>query len=124
MRWKLSKSESFTLFSTHYFELTTLPELLHNCENVHLSAIEHEHSIVFLYTVKKGPANQSYGIQVAKLAGIPAKVITQAKEKLQELESFQNQQLIDNFSQLPLFQQTQAEPETNGTSRDTHKYYS
>ena len=108
---ELSKSESFTLFSTHYFELTTLPELLHNCENVHLSAIEHEHSIVFLYTVKKGPANQSYGIQVAKLAGIPAKVITQAKEKLQELESFQNQQLIDNFSQLPLFQQTQAEPE-------------
>ena len=101
---RLSSKQAFTLFSTHYFELTTLPEQLRNCINVHLQAIEHEHSIVFLYTVEPGPASQSYGLQVAKLAGIPQSVINQAKIKLQELEQLQNRQLIERHDQLPLFQ--------------------
>ena len=100
---QLSKKLPFTLFSTHYFELTTLPEQLHNCVNVHLSAIEHAHSIVFLYAVTEGPASQSYGLQVAKLAGIPDSVIKQAKGKLAELEALQHQQLNEHSSQLPLF---------------------
>ena len=100
---QLSKKQSFTLFSTHYFELTSLPEQLPNCVNVHLSAIEHAHSIVFLYAVTQGPASQSYGLQVAKLAGIPQSVIKQAKQKLNELEALQSQQLTDQSSQLPLF---------------------
>ena len=103
---RLSSKQSFTLFSTHYFELTTLPEQLDNCVNVHLEAVEHEHSIVFLYAVKPGPASQSYGLQVAKLAGIPQTVIDQAKFKLQELEQIQNKQLIETHDQLPLFQTT------------------
>ncbi len=103
---RLSSKQPFTLFSTHYFELTTLPEQLTNCTNVHLEAVEHEHSIVFLYAVKPGPASQSYGLQVAKLAGIPQTVIDQAKIKLQELEQHQNKQLIEGQDQLPLFQAT------------------
>ena len=103
---QLSKKQSFTLFSTHYFELTSLPEQLPNCINVHLSAIEHAHSIVFLYAVTPGPASQSYGLQVAKLAGIPGTVIKQAKRKLEELETLQYQQLAEQSSQLPLFTST------------------
>ncbi len=109
---QLSRKQSFTLFSTHYFELTTLPEQLPNCINVHLSAIEHAHSIVFLYAVTAGPANQSYGLQVAKLAGIPESVIEQAKLKLLELETLQYQQSSDHCSQLPLFRS----PVQNATS--------
>ena len=100
---QLSKKQPFTLFSTHYFELTTLPEQLSNCVNVHLSAIEHAHSIVFLYAVTEGPASQSYGLQVAKLAGIPDSVIKQAKVKLLELETLQHQQFNEHSAQLPLF---------------------
>jgi len=76
----------FTLFSTHYFELTRLGEELPNCANVHLDAVEHAGSIVFLHAVEDGPASQSYGIEVAALAGIPAPVIREAKRRLRELE--------------------------------------
>lgn len=100
---QLSKKESLTLFSTHYFELTALPGQLSNCINVHLSAVEHGHSIVFLYSVSEGPASQSYGLQVAKLAGIPESVIKQAKQKLAELESQKYEHLSGHDSQLPLF---------------------
>lgn len=79
--------EAFTLFATHYFELTKLPEKYGRIENIHLDAIEHDDGIVFLHKVKSGPANQSYGLQVAKLAGIPASVIDKASDKLKELES-------------------------------------
>lgn len=78
--------KAFTLFSTHYFELTQLSETYPSIANVHLEAIEHAHSIVFLHSVNKGPANKSYGIQVAQLAGIPKKVIQQAKQYLTALE--------------------------------------
>ncbi len=77
----------FTLFATHYFELTALPESYDGIDNVHLDAVEHDRGIVFLHAVKPGPANQSYGLQVAQLAGIPAPVINSARNKLQQLEA-------------------------------------
>lgn len=77
---------AFTLFATHYFELTSLEDELSTVKNVHLDASEHGDKIIFLHTVQMGPANQSYGIQVAQLAGVPRAVIARAKEKLQELE--------------------------------------
>ena len=77
---------AFTLFATHYFELTTLPETLDNVANIHLDAVEHGDSVVFMHSVKEGPANQSYGLQVASLAGVPKEVIERAKLKLFQLE--------------------------------------
>jgi DNA mismatch repair protein MutS len=77
---------AFTLFATHYFELTALAEELPACANVHLDATEHGDQLVFLHAVKEGPANQSYGLQVARLAGVPRTVITEARRYLQELE--------------------------------------
>jgi len=79
---------AYTLFATHYFELTSLAENLSGVANVHLTAVEHDDSIVFLYAVNPGPANQSYGLQVAQLAGVPRAVIKSAKEKLVELENY------------------------------------
>lgn len=81
------KVGALTLFATHYFELTHLPDQIDTVANVHLHAVEHDDKIVFMHTVNEGPASQSYGLQVAKLAGVPASVITDAKQKLRELES-------------------------------------
>lgn len=81
------KNRSLTLFATHYFELTHLPDECDAIVNVHLDATEYHDQIIFLHKLKSGPANQSYGLQVAKLAGVPHTVITQAKIKLQELET-------------------------------------
>jgi DNA mismatch repair protein MutS len=78
---------AFTLFATHYFELTQLPESFPQAVNVHLDATEYNDNIVFLHTIQEGPANRSYGLQVAKLAGIPSVVIAAAKRKLTELEN-------------------------------------
>ncbi|NNC66863.1 MAG: DNA mismatch repair protein MutS [Gammaproteobacteria bacterium] len=80
-------NQSYCLFATHYFELTQLPELFNQIHNVHIDAIEHNEKIIFLHAVKEGPANQSYGLQVAQLAGIPKTVIASAKLKLKQLES-------------------------------------
>ena len=77
---------AMTLFATHYFELTVLPERVETVKNLHLTATEIEDRIIFLYAVQSGPANQSYGIQVGKLAGLPASVIASAQEKLVSLE--------------------------------------
>ncbi|MGE0114865.1 MAG: DNA mismatch repair protein MutS [Steroidobacteraceae bacterium] len=77
---------AFTLFATHYFELTSLANDLDACVNVHLDATEHGEQLIFLHTVKEGPANQSYGLQVAALAGVPPQVISAARKYLQELE--------------------------------------
>ncbi len=74
------------LFATHYFELTALPDSYPLAVNYHLDATEYGDGIVFLHNVKAGPANQSFGIQVAKLAGIPAGVLNTARAKLQQLE--------------------------------------
>ena len=76
----------YVLFATHYFELTTLADQLENAANVHLTATEYEDDIVFLHKVHEGPASQSYGLQVAQLAGVPREVIGHAKHKLKELE--------------------------------------
>ncbi|MFA5630715.1 MAG: DNA mismatch repair protein MutS [Porticoccaceae bacterium] len=78
---------AFTLFATHYFELTALPEQIPQTANVHLDATEYHDNIVFLHAVQEGPANQSYGIQVAKLAGIPPTVIRLARAELHKLEN-------------------------------------
>lgn len=83
---------AFTLFATHYFELTSLADEIATVQNVHLDATEHGDKIIFLHTVQPGPANQSYGIQVAQLAGVPRSVIQRAKQKLQELEQLAYQQ--------------------------------
>lgn len=80
------KIKAFTLFATHYFEMTALPEQHRNVVNVHLKATEHEERIIFLHSVEQGPASQSYGLQVAQLAGVPANVISQAKAQLRQLE--------------------------------------
>ncbi len=100
----LSKIAAMTLFATHYFELTTLAERLPGIVNVHLDAIEHGDGIIFLHRLKSGPANQSYGLQVAALAGIPGAVIREARQQLQRLE----QQAVPSARaaedpQLPLF---------------------
>lgn len=80
------KIQAFTLFATHYFELTGLTETHSSIANVHLDATEYGDDIVFMHTVKPGPANQSYGIQVAKLAGIPESALAFARNKLLALE--------------------------------------
>ena len=86
-RHLIDGSGSFTLFATHYFELTHLPTLHPGAVNVHLSAVEHKHSIVFLHAVQPGPASQSYGLQVAQLAGVPPSVIRSARKYLTTLEA-------------------------------------
>jgi DNA mismatch repair protein MutS len=84
--------KALTLFATHYFELTTLADELPGCINVHLDAVEHNDSLVFLHKVKPGTVNRSYGLQVATLAGVPRQVVNRAKDKLQQLELEQHNQ--------------------------------
>ncbi|PWF47755.1 DNA mismatch repair protein MutS [Massilia glaciei] len=98
-RHLIDTSRSFTLFATHYFELTQLPESHPTAANVHLSAVEHKDSIVFLHAVQAGPASQSYGLQVAQLAGVPQGVIKAARKHLARLES----QALATTPQLDLF---------------------
>jgi DNA mismatch repair protein MutS len=93
---------AFTLFATHYFELTALAQEIPACENVHLDATEHGGELVFLHAVKPGPANQSYGLQVAALAGVPRDVIRRARRYLSTLESLQSEQRENPQAQLPL----------------------
>ncbi len=82
----LEKNRSYTLFATHYFELTRIVEEFKQAANVHLDAVEHGKGIVFLHRVEDGPASQSYGLQVAQLAGIPKSVVAMARRKLVQLE--------------------------------------
>jgi len=77
---------AFTLFATHYFELTGLADELPGVQNVHLDAVEHRDHVVFMHRIQEGPASRSFGLQVAKLAGVPAKVLSAASGKLRELE--------------------------------------
>lgn len=79
--------QAFTLFATHYFEITALPEVVPTMANVHLDATEHGDGIVFLHNIQKGPASKSFGIQVAKLAGMPSPVLELAKQQLALLEA-------------------------------------
>jgi len=79
-------NRAYTLFATHYFELTALAEPGSGIANVHLDAIEHGDKLVFMHAVKDGPANRSFGLQVAALAGLPRTVVEQARRTLVELE--------------------------------------
>jgi DNA mismatch repair protein MutS len=96
---------AFTLFATHYFELTTLATEVDGCANVHLDATEHGDGIVFLHAVKDGPANRSYGLQVAQLAGVPREVIGHARRYLELLESQRDAgERAGAQKELPLFE--------------------
>jgi len=86
-RHLIEKNGAYTLFSTHYFELTRLAQDYPLCVNVHLDALEHGHRIVFLHAVEDGPASQSYGVQVAALAGMPPSVVREARRRLTLLEN-------------------------------------
>ena len=100
-----NKTQAFTLFATHYFELTEFPARHHGAINVHVSAVESGTDIVFLHHIEPGPASKSYGIAVAKLAGVPGAVVNHARHALQALET----QQIDARDQVDLFA---APPET------------
>ena len=100
-----TRIRAFTLFATHYFELTTLPGEYPGIVNVHLDAVEHGDGIVFLHALREGPANQSYGLQVAALAGVPEKVIALARGRLRELEQAAQRHAQAESNQLSLFQQ-------------------
>ena len=105
-------TKAFTLFATHYFELTALADGQKAIHNVHLEAMEHGDKIVFLHAVKDGPASQSYGLQVAALAGVPRPVIENAKTKLRHLEdqAYRDQQHTTGVNQLDLFASTECHP--------------
>ncbi len=98
-----SRIRAFTLFATHYFELTTLPDEYPGIANVHLDAVEYGDTIVFMHAVREGPANQSYGLQVASLAGVPKAVIQRARARLRELEDAAQRHSQRQSTQLPLF---------------------
>jgi DNA mismatch repair protein MutS len=97
------KNQSYTLFATHYFELTKLAEEFPQIHNVHLDAVEYKNRIVFLHKVTEGPASQSYGLQVAALAGVPEAVIKVARKHLIKLEqdSIEKKTQLDLFASIP-----------------------
>jgi DNA mismatch repair protein MutS len=99
-----TRIRAFTLFATHYFELTALPDDYPIIANAHLHAVEHNERIVFMYTVNPGPASQSYGLQVASLAGVPRHVIELARQRLAELEAQADKSAAQ---QIPLFADTE-----------------
>ena len=109
------KSQAFTLFATHYFELTSLPAKHHQAVNMHVSAAEAGHDIVFLHAIEPGPASRSYGVQVAKLAGMPPSVLSHARNTLAALEAKQTdaQAQVDLFAPPPV-----AEPQRTSAVED------
>lgn len=108
----IAKTKSLTLFATHYFELTELANEFSTCVNHHVSVVEHGERVVFLHEVKAGPASRSYGIDVAKLAGLPAEVIRDARRELERLEKERTHQL----PQADLFAATSAPVEETTTT--------
>jgi len=100
------KTQAFTLFATHYFELTLLAQEIATLANVHLDAMEHGDNIIFMHAVQEGAASKSFGLQVAQLAGVPKAVISRAKQRLLELENQQAPSILpaqsDDFQQLSL----------------------
>jgi DNA mismatch repair protein MutS len=102
---ELGRLKAYTMFATHYFELTGLPEEISTAANVHLDAVEHGERIVFLHAVKEGPASRSYGIQVAALAGVPEHVLQQGRHLLEQLEKgpAQHRPRPENSQQIDLF---------------------
>ncbi len=96
--WLAKKTRSLTLFATHYFELTALPEKIEGIANIHLDALEHNNTIAFMHAVQDGAASKSYGLAVAALAGVPQSVIKLAKQKLHQLEKLSAQMVINKFN--------------------------
>ena len=98
------KTQAYTLFATHYFELTEFPASHHAAINVHVSAAEFGRDIVFLHEIQSGPASRSYGIQVARLAGMPTAVVNQARHTLESLENqaTQSDTQVDLFAAPPV----------------------
>lgn len=107
--WLAKKLRSLTLFATHYFELTVLPQQFDGVFNVHLDALEHNDSIAFMHAVQDGAASKSYGLAVAALAGVPKNVLTLAKQKLNQLERLSQQSGDQKLQQLRELNQMQAE---------------
>jgi DNA mismatch repair protein MutS len=97
------RNRAFTLFATHYFELTEFPARHRQAINVHVSAAESGHDIVFLHAIEAGPASRSYGVQVARLAGMPASIWRQAAATLAALEAHERagEAQIDLFAAAP-----------------------
>jgi DNA mismatch repair protein MutS len=97
------KTQAFTLFATHYFELTEFPAKHHAAQNVHVGAVESGADIVFLHEIQPGPASRSYGIQVARLAGMPNAVVNHARHALAALETQQtrSREQVDLFEAPP-----------------------
>jgi DNA mismatch repair protein MutS len=116
----VEKNKSLSLFATHYFELTRLALEYKEIANVHLDAVEHKDTVVFLHAVEEGPASQSYGLQVAGLAGVPKPVIRQAKKYMQLLE----ESSITRGNTADLFSTTkpvEEEPETDALREEMAK---
>lgn len=107
--WLAKKLRSLTLFATHYFELTALPEQITGTVNVHLDALEHNNSIAFMHAVQDGAASKSYGLAVAALAGVPQNVIKLAKQKLAYLEKMSGQSADKKLHDLRHLHQSQGE---------------
>jgi DNA mismatch repair protein MutS len=119
-RHLVEKNQSLSLFATHYFELTRLGLEYKEVANVHLDAVEHKDSVVFLHAVEEGPASQSYGLQVAGLAGVPKGVVRQARKYLQLLEDAS----VARGGQSDLFMRTstvESEPEPDPLRAELEK---
>lgn len=110
------KNRSLALFATHYFELTALPSEIEGCANLHFDAVEHADGIVFLHAAADGPANKSYGLQVAKLAGVPAEAVRRAKSYLARLDRFN----ASGTAQSDLFAPAGADTSAVDDARDDH----
>jgi DNA mismatch repair protein MutS len=97
------RNRAFTLFATHYFELTEFPARHERAVNVHVGAVESGHDVVFLHRIEPGPASRSYGVQVARLAGMPPSLVRQARATLESLEAQQHAQAlqVDLFAAPP-----------------------
>ena len=107
--WLAKKTRSLTLFATHYFELTALPEQIEGIANIHLDALEHNNTIAFMHAVQDGAASKSYGLAVAALAGVPQSVIKLAKQKLHQLEKLSAQNGNQQIQHLRALNQHQGE---------------
>ena len=114
-RHLVEKNRALTLFATHYFELTALAQEYRQVANIHLDAVEHKDTIVFLHAVEEGPADRSYGLQVAALAGVPKAAIRQAKKYLEMLE----EQSLQRDGQKDLFVAAKKEEPEIDALRDT-----
>lgn len=102
--------KAMTLFATHYFELTQLPEHMQGVYNIHFDAIEHDNTVAFIHEVSEGAASKSFGIAVAGLAGVPKTVLKRAKQKLKELEMISKQTANSHVDSSQLSFETESEP--------------